>query len=75
VRVLVRDTGPGFAPADRSHVFERFFRGSAAASSGQPGSGLGLSLAKALVEAEGGALSLEDPPGGGAALVLSFPAR
>jgi signal transduction histidine kinase len=74
-RLLVRDTGPGFAPADRAHVFERFFRGSAAAASGQPGSGLGLSLAKALVEAEGGALCLEESPGGGAALALSFPSR
>jgi two-component system sensor histidine kinase QseC len=73
--LLVRDTGPGFGPEDRVHLFERFFRGSAAAASGQPGSGLGLSLAKALVEAEGGALCLEETAVAGGAVVLSFPER
>jgi signal transduction histidine kinase len=73
VLLEVADSGPGFSAVDRDHAFERFFRGSAAASSGQPGSGLGLSLAKALAEAEGGAVSLSANPGGGAAVLLRFP--
>jgi signal transduction histidine kinase len=63
VLLEVIDTGPGIAPEEREQVFERFFRGKAAETSGQPGSGLGLSLVKALVAAEGGALSVSSPPG------------
>ena len=68
----VSDTGPGIKPEEREQVFERFFRGSAAAATGQPGSGLGLSVVKALAAAEGGTVSLGENPGGGTLVMLSF---
>lgn len=76
-RVLleVTDTGPGIAPEEREQVFERFFRGKAAETSGQPGSGLGLSLVKALVAAEGGELAVAGPPGTRVTISLSAAPR
>lgn len=58
--VRVRDTGPGIDPGSLEHVFDGFYR-----SAGSPGSGLGLSIARNLVEAHGGRISIESPPGGG----------
>ena len=66
----VGDSGPGIKPEERARVFERFFRGSAA--EGVAGSGLGLSVVKALVEAEGAQVELGDAPEGGALVTLRF---
>jgi two-component system, OmpR family, sensor histidine kinase BaeS len=76
-RVLleVTDTGPGIAPEEREQVFERFFRGKAAEASGQPGSGMGLSLVQALVAAEGGELAVAGPPGTRVTIALSAAPR
>jgi two-component system OmpR family sensor kinase len=71
----VVDNGPGIRLSERAQVFERFFRGSAAAESKRPGSGLGLALVKALVEADGGSATLDDAPGGGTRVSLIFPNR
>ncbi|HVS14732.1 MAG TPA: HAMP domain-containing sensor histidine kinase [Thermoanaerobaculia bacterium] len=80
VTVTVVDDGPGVAPADRSHLFEPFFRGERARDTVAPGSGLGLYLARRLAAAMGGRLELLDappagaPPGlGGAAFRLRLP--
>jgi two-component system sensor histidine kinase MprB len=62
--IAVRDHGPGVAPADRPHVFDRFWR--AANARHLPGSGLGLSIVKQVAEAHGGSVTVEDPPDGGA---------
>jgi signal transduction histidine kinase len=59
--IEVCDEGPGIAAADREHVFERFFRGSAPAGTGV---GLGLAVAAAATSAAGGALELVDSPVG-----------
>lgn len=70
VALEVLDTGPGIPVDEREKVFERFYRGAAAATSGQPGSGLGLAVVQALVAAEGGAVSLGEAPGGGTRVTL-----
>jgi len=66
----VRDHGPGIAEEDRSHIFERFYRATAARS--LPGSGLGLSIVREVAEAHGGTVTAEEAPGGGALLRLRF---
>lgn len=63
-RVAVRDHGPGIEAADRDQVFERFYRSASARS--MPGSGLGLSIVKQIVDDHGGTVFAEDAPGGGA---------
>jgi two-component system sensor histidine kinase MprB len=68
--LTVRDHGPGFAPADLPHLFERFYRADRAR--GMPGSGLGLSIVKQAAEAHGGAVAAENAPGGGALLRVRF---
>jgi two-component system sensor histidine kinase MprB len=64
----VRDHGPGIAPEDREHVFDRFYRAAAARS--LPGSGLGLAIVREVAEAHGGTVEADDAPGGGAILRL-----
>jgi two-component system sensor histidine kinase MprB len=64
----VRDYGPGIAPEDREHVFDRFYRSTTARS--LPGSGLGLAIVREVAEAHGGTVSAEEAPGGGALLRL-----
>lgn len=71
VHVRVRDTGPGIPTVLQGHVFERAVRGGAQSGSG---SGLGLYVSQQLVEAQGGSLSAESPPGGGAEFRLRLPA-
>jgi signal transduction histidine kinase len=58
--ISVQDAGPGIAPADLPHIFERFYK-----SSDSGGMGLGLSIAKVLVEAHGGNIRAESEPGQG----------
>jgi two-component system sensor histidine kinase MprB len=64
----VRDHGPGISADDKAHVFDRFYRSTAARS--LPGSGLGLAIVREVAEAHGGSVSAEDAPGGGALLRL-----
>jgi two-component system sensor histidine kinase KdpD len=67
--VEVRDGGPGFPP--HLALAEPFSRGEA--ESAQPGVGLGLAICKVIVEAHGGALSLDNPPEGGARARFTLP--
>ncbi len=69
--VVVRDHGPGIAPEDLPHVFDRFYRSPAAR--GLPGSGLGLAIVRQVAEADGGSVSASTHPGGGAVLELRLP--
>lgn len=69
--VAVTDDGPGIDPSLASKLFERFRRGDTRGE----GSGLGLSLVSALMEAHGGRAYLSVAPGGGTRAVLEFPAR
>ncbi len=73
VTVCVEDNGPGIAPEDRHRVFDRFFRSRATASK-TPGTGLGLYLAKAVVEAHGGEIWVDDEILDGTRVCFSLPA-
>ena len=68
--VEVIDDGPGIDPRALPHLFDAFFRGT---SRGRPGVGLGLAVARGLVEAHGGAISARNLPGGGAAFRFTLP--
>jgi signal transduction histidine kinase len=80
VEVSVCDTGSGIAPADLPHIFDRFYRADSArttAGSGQAtdagSTGLGLPIAKALIEAHGGRIWAVNRPEGGACLHFTLP--
>ena len=72
-RLVVWDTGLGIAAEERAKVLERFYRGQAADTVGEPGSGLGLAVVAALAEAHHARLAIEANPGGGTRVVLDFP--
>ncbi|MCC6191153.1 MAG: HAMP domain-containing protein [Anaerolineales bacterium] len=65
VEFSVSDDGPGVAEADLPHVFDRFWRGEKSRTRAAGGAGLGLAIARQLVEAHDGAISAENRPGGG----------
>ncbi|MDX9955116.1 MAG: HAMP domain-containing sensor histidine kinase [Anaerolineae bacterium] len=67
----VRDVGPGIPPDLLPHVFDRFHRGQA--NSNTPGFGLGLPIAKTLVEGCNGAIAIESVPGQGSVVRVRFP--
>ena len=69
--VSVQDHGPGVEPADREHVFDRFWRAPTARST--PGSGLGLAIVQQVARAHGGEVRLESPADGGSRFVLRLP--
>jgi len=64
VEIEVADTGAGIADSDRDRIFEPFFRGGAQAARPSNGAGLGLAISRAIVEAHGGRIWLEDAPRG-----------
>jgi signal transduction histidine kinase len=66
----VDDAGPGVARGERSRIFERFARGSAARH--RVGTGLGLALVAEHAQAHGGQAWVDDRPGGGARFMASF---
>ena len=73
VRVAVSDTGRGIPPEDLSRVFDRFFRSDASRSRATGGVGLGLTIAKQLVEVHGGTIHVENVVPFGARFVFVLP--
>ncbi len=71
--LAVADDGPGIPPADRDRVFERFTRLDEARSAGTGGTGLGLAIVHDIADRHGGAVRVEDAPGGGARFVVDLP--
>ena len=69
--LTVDDQGPGIAPADRPHVFDRFYR--SPESRGMTGSGLGLSIVRQVAERHSGSVTADISPDGGARLSLWLP--
>lgn len=72
VRVGVSDTGVGISPEDLEHVFDRFYRADSSRSRDSGGFGLGLSIARELVEAMGGSLTATSEPGLGSTFWVSL---
>jgi len=70
--LTVTDSGPGVDPVDLPFIFDRFYRSQAAR--GTQGVGLGLAIARGLVEAQGGVIEAADSPAGGAVFTVRLPA-
>jgi len=76
-KLVVRDSGPGIPDEHLPRIFDRFYKVDASRSDpySQAGSGLGLSIVKAIVERHGGTVAAANLAGGGAEFVISLPAR
>jgi signal transduction histidine kinase len=73
VPIRIADTGCGIAPEHLPHIFERFYRADPARGRENGNAGLGLSIAKGLVEAMGGRIAVESTVGVGTTVVISLP--
>jgi signal transduction histidine kinase len=73
VTIYVRDEGVGISQQDQERVFERFYRVDGALSRSTQGTGLGLYLSKAIVEAHGGSLHVKSKPGAGSTFYFTLP--
>ncbi len=71
LELVVTDNGPGISPDDLPHLFKHFYRGKN--TENQPGSGLGLALARRMVEMQGGTLHLESSPEHGCHITILLP--
>src|SRR5262249_8123461 len=71
VRFSVSDTGPGIPESDRDRIFEPYWQ---ATATGHPGAGLGLAIAKQIVEQHGGKIWVESAVGRGSTFVFTIPA-
>jgi len=71
--LTVSDTGEGIAEADLAHIFERFYRADKSRTRKARSTGLGLAIAREVMELHRGSIGAENNPGGGARFVLSFP--
>ena len=72
-RIEVSDTGIGIPEADRGRLFDRFFRAQSALERQIHGTGLGLYISKAIVDAHGGRIGVESTPGQGTTFVVELP--
>ncbi len=75
VEVAVRDRGVGIPRHEQRRIFEKFVRGSAERESGIRGTGIGLAMARQIVRAHGGDVSLESEPGKGSTFRVLLPER
>jgi two-component system phosphate regulon sensor histidine kinase PhoR len=73
VRILVADAGPGIAFAEQERIFEKFYRGDPQLTRAPSGTGLGLYIARELVQRMGGRLDVQSDLGAGATFVVELP--
>jgi signal transduction histidine kinase len=73
VRIMVADTGEGITAEDLPYVFDRFYRGEKSRSRLTGGAGLGLAIARGIVAAHGGDISVESSPGRGTTFSFTLP--
>lgn len=73
VEMRITDTGPGVEPEQFEHLFDRFYKGDKSRSREQGSSGLGLAIAKSIVEGHGGSIRAESRPGQGMTFVIRLP--
>jgi signal transduction histidine kinase len=73
--IAVSDTGKGIAPLDKPHIFERFYRADISRNRLTGGSGIGLTIAKAIIEAHKGLIDVESEIGEGTRFVMTIPKR
>jgi two-component system phosphate regulon sensor histidine kinase PhoR len=71
--LAVADDGPGIPVAEQPRIFERFYRSEQDAARSTPGSGLGLPIARAIVQLHGGRVWVESAPGAGATFYVALP--
>jgi signal transduction histidine kinase len=71
--LTVSDDGPGIPAAERARVFGRFVRLDSDRSRSGGGTGLGLAIVAEVVAAHGGKVAINDRPGGGTAIIVTFP--
>lgn len=69
----VKDNGVGINPDDLPYIFERFYRADKSRTRSTGGSGIGLAIAKAIVEAHGGSISVKSEPGKGSEFLVNLP--
>jgi signal transduction histidine kinase len=72
IRIVVRDTGVGVAPEDKERIFDKFYRSEKPEVRSKSGHGLGLSLAREIVQLHHGVLSLNSMEGQGSEFVMEF---
>jgi signal transduction histidine kinase len=71
--IQVADSGVGIPPEDQARLFDRLYRASSATENHVPGTGLGLTIVKAIVEAHGGSVSVASTPSEGSTFTISLP--
>ncbi len=73
--IIVRDTGPGIAPADQTLIFEEFQQVDNSSTRQKGGTGLGLAISKRIVEMHGGTIDVESVPGSGSSFRMTIPIK
>ena len=74
ITITVTDTGEGMTPEQLPHIFERFYRGDTARNRDHSGTGIGLTISKAIIDAHGGTITATSPgPGRGSTFEVAIP--